>query len=399
MPTHEPKSVERLIVHQFDAARPSPGGIDTCIRGICKYYPGAGTLAVIGVDTGIRSRGHDLGSWEEHKIGERTVWFLPVARLDPANQNRIVPHSLRLVAGVIRNIRKIPRSRTVQVHRMDVAVAIKIILRPKLLAYFVHTQQNGLTGGNSDSLWRYGQRMHSALERHLIKTSSDVVVFNPEHADHASKLNPNAKFSPTWFDPDILQSGEHQRKDLSIIWVGRMEVPKDPQLALTAFARLIELDPKRGWTLRMIGGGTLENELRAYVAELPNSVTERVEIIGRMTPSDLSAAMATSHVFLMTSHAGYEGFPRVLVEAMASGLSAVVTHGSDTGGLVKSGVTGFTTSRDPEEISRRIIDATRIDPTYPRAEVSKFSALEVIGQIVRAEERNPMVSNTNNMEQ
>ena len=58
-------------------------------------------------------------------------------------------------------------------------------------------------------------------------------------------------------------------------------------------------------------------------------------------------------MFLMTSHAGYEGFPRVLVEAMAAGLPAVVTEGSDTGGLIQQGVSGFVCGRDPEELAER----------------------------------------------
>jgi hypothetical protein len=67
-------------------------------------------------------------------------------------------------------------------------------------------------------------------------------------------------------------------------------------------------------------------------------------------------------VFLMTSHAGYEGFPRVLVEAMAAGLPAVVTEGSDTGGLIQQGVSGFVYGRDPEELADAIRAARGLDP-------------------------------------
>ena len=97
----------------------------------------------------------------------------------------------------------------------------------------------------------------------------------------------------------------------------------------------------------MIGSGTLLPVLQAQIAALPPDVARRITLRGRLGPADLAEVRGRSGVFLMTSHSGYEGFPRVLVEAMATGLPAVVTDGSDTGGLVHQGVSGFVCSRSP----------------------------------------------------
>ena len=119
------RRVDFLVVHQFDAARPSPGGIDTCIRGLVRYSPAGMTIAIVGVDSGATVAGRRLGAWERHEIGGRDVWFLPVARLDPGNQSRHIPHSLRLMAGVVRYRERIPQARVVQAHRADTAVAVR----------------------------------------------------------------------------------------------------------------------------------------------------------------------------------------------------------------------------------------------------------------------------------
>ena len=112
----------------------------------------------------------------------------------------------------------------------------------------------------------------------------------------------------------------------------RLEIPKDPELAIRSFAALVADDPDAPWTLEMIGSGTLLPVLQAQIAALPPDVARRITLRGRLGPADLAEARGRSGVFLMTSHSGYEGFPRVLVEAMATGLPAVVTDGSDTGG-------------------------------------------------------------------
>ena len=128
----------------------------------------------------------------------------------------------------------------------------------------------------------------------------------------------------------------------------------------------------------MIGSGTLRPELEALIATLPPDVASRITLRGRLAAADITEARSRSGVFLMTSHAGYEGFPRVLVEAMAAGLPAVVTEGADTGGLVQQGVSGFTCGRDPQELADAVRAARGLDRAKVTEAVSALSTPRVV---------------------
>ena len=381
-PSAPPAHVDRLIVHQFDPARSSPGGIDTCLRGMCRYLPEGLDVAVVGVDTGVGHPGRVLGRWERHDLGDgRPFWFLPVAALDPADGSRRVPHSVRLMAGLARFRGKLPVADIVQVHGLNSAVALRVLLR-RPQAYFIHTQEQGLTGSTSDSFWRFTGDAHGALERRTVGAAKDVVVFNEDYAGTVRTWNPRARFSPTWFDPALITNRpDDQRDPHQVIWVGRLEVPKDPALAVSAFAALVDADPEEPWKLDLLGQGTLLEQVRAQVDALHPSIAGRITVAGRVVPAEVAQRMGTAGVFLMTSHPGYEGYPRVLVEAMASGLPSVVTDGSDTGGLVVDGRTGFVCGRDPAELAGRVREAARLDRAQVRAAVADKSAPVLIERI------------------
>lgn len=370
----------RLIIHQFDPARASPGGIDTCLRGICRYAPSHEAIAIVGVDTGAGGVHRKLGRWETHQFGDRTVHFLPVTKLDPADQMRRIPHSLRLVAGALKYRRMIPKTPLVQAHRMDTGISALLLAR-RPLCYFIHTQENGLTGKTSDSLWRSLAPVHRRLERYVVGRASDVVVFNETYSQQVREWNPKARFSPTWFDPALVKVSSGGG-EFALCWVGRLEQPKDPILAIRVLEHLNEIDPSNRWSLNLIGSGTLADKVQEYVDALPARVAACVRVHGRLDPSRVSELMSASKVFLMTSHAGYEGFPRVLVEAMASGLPAVVTEGSDTGGLVFADQTGFVCSRAPEDLAAAVLRAQLLDPDKVRESVESLGAPRIVERIM-----------------
>jgi glycosyltransferase involved in cell wall biosynthesis len=247
------------------------------------------------------------------------------------------------------------------------------------LVYCIHTQERGLLGPTSDSFWRFTGTLHERLDRAIARRAQRVIVFNPAYAEKVRRWNPRTVSAPTWYDPAVTRPASPDRAPHAIVWVGRLEVPKNPELAVRAFATLADGEPEEPWTLEVVGSGTLRPALEALVATLPADVARRITLRGRLAPAELAEVRSRSGVFLMTSHAGYEGFPRVLVEAMAAGLPAVVTEGSDTGGLVQEGVSGFTCGRDPAQLA----DALRAARTLDRAKVADAVAALSAPRVVR----------------
>jgi glycosyltransferase involved in cell wall biosynthesis len=369
--------IDRLVIQQYDPRRPvTIGGIDTCLRGVFEYTPPGVTLAVVGADDS-GTTDTPLGRWQRVEKGGREIWFMPVARLPKPKGP--VPYSARLIAGLLRFRRRIPRVGAVQAHRVDTGLATRLLFRNPLY-YCIHTQERGLLGPNSDSVWRLLGDLHERLDRAIVRRAKRVMVFNPAYAEKVRQWNPNTVSAPTWFDPAITIPAREPAPP-AVVWVGRLADPKDPALAIRAFAALAQSDPDEKWTFELIGSGPLQEALEAQVAALPPEVASRITLRGRLGPADVAEARSRSGVFLMTSVAGYEGFPRVLVEALAAGLPAVVTEGADTGGLVEPGVSGFVCGRDAEELGAALREARGLDRHKVTAAVAPLSAPRVVSEV------------------
>jgi glycosyltransferase involved in cell wall biosynthesis len=133
----------------------------------------------------------------------------------------------------------------------------------------------------------------------------------------------------------------------------------------------------------MVGVGNLHQQTVELARRL--DVSDSVHFTGRLTPAEVMHQLATARVLLMTSVEGYEGYPRVLVEALAMGCSVVATRGADTGALIREGFNGWRTAATEEELARGIANSVPLDPADSVRSVSHLSAPEVISDLYAEE--------------
>ncbi|WP_341871680.1 glycosyltransferase family 4 protein [Meiothermus ruber] len=123
-----------------------------------------------------------------------------------------------------------------------------------------------------------------------------------------------------------------KQDELVVGFVGRFSQQKSPHLLLEAFAKVASCFPLA--RLVMVGDGVLKQSLLARADEL--GLIDRVIWPGFM---DGRLAMRAFDVFVLPSN--YEGFPYVLLEAMAEGLPVVSTRVGGSEEAIANGENGF----------------------------------------------------------
>ena len=117
---------------------------------------------------------------------------------------------------------------------------------------------------------------------------------------------------------------------LALITVSRQEKGKGTDIVLRAFARLLEDHPRA--TLNIVGDGAFLPELRSIAEKL--GLGGRAVFHGKVEPKQVLALLKQSHVFCYPTES--EGFPKVVLEALACGLPVITTRVSVLPQLIKS---------------------------------------------------------------
>jgi glycosyltransferase involved in cell wall biosynthesis len=152
--------------------------------------------------------------------------------------------------------------------------------------------------------------------------------------------------------------------------VGRLAPQKDYPTFLTAAATVAAALPDVDFLI--VGTGPLEAELRA--------AAERLEIAGRVRflglRDDVPAVLAGVDVLALTSL--FEGFPNVLLEAMATGAVAVSTDVGGCGELVVPEETGLLVPpRAPAAVAEAVLRVLRDAGLARRMAVAARRRVEV----------------------
>lgn len=166
----------------------------------------------------------------------------------------------------------------------------------------------------------------------------------------------------------------------AIVTVGRLVVQKDHALFLEAAARLVASRPASRFVI--VGDGPLRGQLerRAQALGLAGNVT----FLGERR--DVDAVLRSASLFWLTSR--WEGMPNVVLEAMASGVPAIVTDVGGTRELVRPDIDGFIVAPGDAEAfverSRPLLDdygLWRRCSVAARARAEEFSVSRMADQL------------------
>lgn len=159
---------------------------------------------------------------------------------------------------------------------------------------------------------------------------------------------------PNAIDPSALSLSARESQP-RILSVGRLHPQKGHEILLRAFASLPR-DLQAEWHLRIIGDGPLREHLSRVIQDL--HLGENVVLVPGH--QDIASEYADAEVFVLPSH--FEGFPNVLLEAMANGLAVIASDLAGTRALVSPTETGLLVPADDATALRDALRELLHDP-------------------------------------
>ena len=170
---------------------------------------------------------------------------------------------------------------------------------------------------------------------------------------------------------------DEQRRDIDLLWVGRLAEIKRPELFVDVLERLCPVRPQIQAAL--LGDGPLYAPLRARIEQ--RGLGSRVQMPGKVDP--IEPWLARARVFVLTSR--NEGLSIALGEAMRAGCVPVVSDVGELRELVRDGQTGFVVPPDdPDAFAHavtRVLDHPQLWNTLSQQAAATAAELMDIHQV------------------
>ena len=178
------------------------------------------------------------------------------------------------------------------------------------------------------------------LIRHIWHHAAVVTAISDHHRRLALETTAKLTIPIVYNGVDIKvfypSGNETERDTLNILCVGRLIERKGQAYLLRAFARLRSM-LRQHTKLTLVGTGDEEASLKKLAKDL--LVYEQVDFAGIVSNEKMPEVYRKADAFVLPSQ--NEGMSIALLEAMASGLPAIVTETGGTSELVRENVNGF----------------------------------------------------------
>ena len=181
-----------------------------------------------------------------------------------------------------------------------------------------------LTYRRADRIIAVSKKVKESLYSHYgINPNKIEVIYNPIDIDRIQHLASEDITYP-WFNDE----------EPVLITVGRLHKQKDHKTLISAFSKVLKMT--HNVRLVIIGEGSERARLEKIIQEL--NLNDRIVLLGYQ--ENPYKFMAKADIFILSSR--YEGFPNVILEAMACGLPVISTDcPSGPGEIITHGVNGL----------------------------------------------------------
>lgn len=355
------------LIHPFDPAGQQVGGINTYIRDFCRVAGATHRVLLIGIDTTGRAR---LGKIQRVAIAGTAILFIPIIRVRPQDADRAAKRlaasltlrfAVRLglaLPGLGALLRK--HAYTIDLRRVDFAFFPVLTRLPYV--QMIHGVGVPLPGSGS-LLARYPfvQRLNELL---VSKTARFIFAVDENKYRSLRSTYPrqNVGLVYTWADPSVFKATAFPPTDtIRIIYAGRLEEVKNPELMFRVIHKLHRLDQRIRFTY--LGSDDPET-VRGF-----QGISAITTVVGPTNAQGVAEALSNSHLTLLCSH--FEGFPRMVIEALACGRPAVVSPLPQLRKVIRNGMNGYIVEKLSVDSfvssSRAIISALETGLTSPSA--------------------------------
>jgi glycosyltransferase involved in cell wall biosynthesis len=156
----------------------------------------------------------------------------------------------------------------------------------------------------------------------LYRKAMAVVALSKEQAEWFKPMSSRVVVMPNPVRACKGNQNTQAARTFTVVGAGRLSLEKGFDLLLTAFSKVHKEHPE--WNLVIYGDGPERPVLERQISEL--NLDRKVRLPGVTT--DLTTHLRTAGCFVLSSR--FEGFPMVLVEALACGCPVVATNCTDS---------------------------------------------------------------------
>ena len=377
-----------VVLYPTDPRAHKLGGIETAITELLSKKSPFSTVRFVGVDAF-----GDLpaGRWNEITYDGKKLDFFPLFRVRDLNRRTLPPLNLRFIYALWKHKTKIlTQPAALDIHRVDHLLPFWNDFRfPVILT--IHGTSKNIHLPNESWVAKI-RPLFLLLERISLLRAEKIFCVSEEGVKYYRQLlgtqGEKVSLIENGVDFDLFAPQNPARcrqlfnlplEKKILLFVGRLEKVKDPELLLETFREVRHFRPDV--VLVLAGDGRAKEKLMARHSDLQNDLI----FLGALPHARLPELFSAADCLLLTSH--FEGMPRAVLESLAAGLPVVSTNVGDVSKVVTNGFSGFVVSnRSHKMLAEKTLEILERRPSFAvcRKALSGYEAVSVLQKINRA---------------